>query len=107
MMQARSMRRALAVAAMLAAANASAGDSAAGKVKAEACLGCHGAPGVSNAYPTYHVPKVSGQHADYIVAALKGYASGERGHKTMQAQAATLSDQDMADIAAFFAGGAH
>jgi cytochrome c553 len=80
------------------------GDAAAGKYKADTCLGCHGTPGYSNAYPTYKVPKVGGQHADYIVSALKSYAAQQRGHKTMHANAATLSEQDMADIAAYFAG---
>lgn len=79
------------------------GDAAAGQVKAIPCMGCHGIPDYSNIYPTYHVPKVGGQHAEYIIAALKAYKAGQRGHRTMQAQAATLSDQDMADIAAYFA----
>ena len=85
-----------------AVANPQTGDAAAGKIKAQPCLGCHGIPGYFNAYPSYHVPKVGGQHPEYIVAALKAYQSGQRGHPTMQAQAATLSEQDMADIAAFF-----
>ena len=81
-----------------------AGDGAAGKHKAQTCMGCHGTPGYSNAYPTYMVPKLGGQHAEYIVAALKAYASQQRSHKTMHANAVTLSEQDMADIAAYFAG---
>ncbi len=80
-----------------------AGDPAAGMLKAQPCLGCHGVAGYSNVYPSYHVPKVGGQHADYIVAALKAYQSGQRSHPTMGAQAATMNDQDMADIAAYFA----
>ena len=79
-----------------------AGDAAAGRVKAEPCLGCHGIPGYTNVYPTYHVPRVAGQHAPYIVSALKAYAAGQRAHKTMRAQAATLSEEDMQDIAAYF-----
>jgi cytochrome c553 len=78
------------------------GDIMAGEVKAIPCMGCHAIPGYSNVYPTYHVPRVGGQQAEYIVAALKAYRDGERSHRTMHAQAATLSDQDMADIAAFF-----
>jgi cytochrome c553 len=78
------------------------GDPKAGEVKAIPCLGCHAIPGYSNVYPTYHVPRVGGQQAEYIVAALKAYRAGDRGHRTMQAQAASLSDQDMADIAAYF-----
>lgn len=80
------------------------GDPVAGKTKAIPCMGCHGVPGYFNVYPSYHVPRVGGQHAKYIVAALKAYKNGDRPHKTMHAQAVTLSDQDMADIAAFFSG---
>jgi cytochrome c553 len=78
------------------------GDAKAGQVKAIPCMGCHAIPGYSNAYPTYHVPRVGGQRAQYIVAALKAYKSKQRSHPTMQAQAATLSENDMKDIAAFF-----
>ena len=80
-----------------------AGDAAKGRVKAITCMGCHGIPGYHNAYPNYPVPRVGGQHPEYIVIALKAYKSGQRGHKTMQAQAASLSEQDMQDIAAYFA----
>ncbi len=74
-----------------------------GKKLSQTCLGCHGAPGLRNPGPVYAIPMVGGQHADYIVTALKAYQSKERSHGTMQAQAANLSEQDMADIAAFFA----
>lgn len=77
------------------------GDAAAGKVKANTCMGCHGIKAYSNVYPTYHVPRLGGQSAEYIISALKGYKSGDRNHPTMHAQAASLSEQDMADIAAF------
>jgi cytochrome c553 len=80
-----------------------AGDAEQGRYKANTCLGCHGAPGYSNAYPTYHVPKLGGQHAEYIAAALRAYAAGQRQHPTMHANAVTLSEQDIADIAAYFA----
>lgn len=80
-----------------------AGDPAEGARKAKTCLGCHGVEGYRNAYPTYHVPLLGGQHAEYLVSALEAYRSGARQHKTMQAQAAALSDQDMQDIAAYFA----
>jgi cytochrome c553 len=53
-------------------------------------------------HPTYHVPKVGGQNAEYILAALKDYRDGKRQFPTMQAQARSLTEQDMADIAAFF-----
>ena len=79
-----------------------AGDPERGKKLAEPCMGCHGIPSYTNVYPSYHVPKLAGQHAEYLVSALKAYKRGDRSHKTMRAQAATLSDQDMVDIAAFF-----
>ncbi len=77
------------------------GDAAAGKIKAYTCYGCHGIVNYTNVYPSYHVPKLGGQHPEYIVAALKAYKTGDRPHGTMHAQAASLSDQDMADIAAY------
>ena len=80
-----------------------AGDADRGRNRAETCLGCHGVVSYTNVYPTYRVPKLGGQHAEYISAALKGYRSGERSHPTMNAQAAGLSDQDIDDIAAYFA----
>lgn len=83
-------------------ASYAAGNVEAGKVKAETCLGCHGVPSYTNVYPSYHVPKLGGQHAEYIAAALKGYKTGERSHSTMRAHAAGLSDEDMADIGAYF-----
>lgn len=85
------------------AAALAAGDEAAGKKKAQTCMGCHGVDGYFNVYPSYRVPKLWGQHPAFIVAALKSYRDGNRQHATMQSQAADLSDQDMADIAAFFA----
>jgi len=75
-----------------------------GKNLANTCLGCHGVPGYKNAYPNYSVPKLEGQHPEYIVIALQAYRSGERSHLTMHSQASSLSDQDMADIAAYFSG---
>ncbi|MGH8503348.1 MAG: c-type cytochrome [Gammaproteobacteria bacterium] len=78
------------------------GDAEAGEMKADTCLGCHGIPGYTNVYPTYHVPKLGGQHAEYIVAALQAYKAGQRDHDTMHAQAEALSDKDMADIGAYF-----
>lgn len=80
-----------------------AGDVETGKLKAQTCMGCHGAPGLRNAYPGYRVPKLGGQHANYIVAALRAYQTGERAHPTMQAQAADLTEEDMENIAAYFA----
>ncbi len=83
-----------------------AGDPVAGKEKHEMCIGCHGIAGWRTAYPmVYSVPNLGGQHADYIVAALKAYKSGERGFATMRAMASSLSEQDMQDIAAYYSGG--
>ena len=93
----------LALAFSVSATAFAAGDVARGKVISYTCLGCHGIEDYHNAYPDYNVPRLAGQHADYIVAALKAYKDGDRQHATMQVQAATLSDQDMADIAAYFA----
>ena len=78
------------------------GDPRSGRIKAETCLGCHAIPSYTNTYPTYHVPKVGGQNEAYIISALLAYRSGTRTHETMQGNAESLSDQDIADIAAFF-----
>ena len=67
------------------------GDIEAGKEIGYSCLGCHGIEGYRNAYPSYRVPKLGGQNGQYIIDALKGYASGDRGHATMHAQASSLS----------------
>jgi len=80
------------------------GDAKHGKAISYTCLGCHGIEGYKNAYPMYSVPKLEGQHPEYLIAALQEYRSGDRAHLTMHAQASTLSDQDIADIAAYFAG---
>ena len=78
------------------------GDAELGKKLAYTCEGCHGIPFYQNVNPQYHVPRLGGQNEAYIIAALKAYRNGERGHLTMQAQASNLSDQDIADIAAYF-----
>ncbi len=79
------------------------GDLERGKRLSYTCLGCHGIDGYRNAYPSYRVPKLGGQPAAYIVAAVQGYRDGLREHPTMQAQAHSLSDQDLEDIAAYLA----
>ena len=80
-----------------------AGDPKAGQLKNSMCAGCHGIPGWRTAYPTvYSVPKLGGQHSDYIVAALKAYKSGERNHPSMMGIAEGLSEQDMEDLAAYY-----
>ena len=81
-----------------------AGDAAAGQKKNAMCIGCHGIPGYKTAYPeVYHVPKLGGQQASYIMKALQAYRSGERSHPSMRAIAAGLTDQDMADLGAYYA----
>ena len=79
----------------------SAGDAARGRQLVYTCQGCHGVEGYKNAYPNYHVPKIGGQTESYLVVALTAYSKGERKHPTMQAQAESFSDQDIADIAAY------
>src|SRR5277367_7026705 len=85
-------------------ANAAAGNAAEGKKKFYTCFGCHGIENYRNAYPNYSVPKLRHQDAAYIISALHEYRSGERPHATMHAQAASLSDQDIEDIAAYLQG---
>jgi cytochrome c553 len=80
------------------------GDAKRGQALSYTCFGCHGIPNYKNVYPTYSVPKLHGQRPEYLVAALKAYKSGERSHGTMHSQASSMSEQDMADIAAFLAG---
>lgn len=80
------------------------GDAARGARLGYTCLGCHGILNYKNTYPNYRVPKLAGQSPSYIVIALQAYRNQERGHATMHAQAATMSDQDMADVAAYLAG---
>ncbi|MDX1608918.1 MAG: cytochrome c [Halofilum sp. (in: g-proteobacteria)] len=94
---------AAALGASLATAAQAEGDVEAGRYKSQTCLGCHGIADYGNVYPSYHVPKLGGQHAEYIVSALQAYKQGQRQHPTMKAQAASLSMQDMQDIAAYFA----
>jgi cytochrome c553 len=80
------------------------GDAAKGAKLNASCIGCHGIPGYQSSFPEVHrVPAISGQNAKYIVAALNAYKRGERKHGTMRAVAASLSEQDMADLAAYYA----
>jgi cytochrome c553 len=82
------------------------GDAAKGRDKTQMCQGCHGIDGWRTAYPeVYRVPRIGNQHEAYIVRALQEYKSGERTHPSMRAIAASLSDQDMADLAAYYAQG--
>lgn len=82
-----------------------AGNAAAGAQKTQMCVGCHGIPGWRTAFPeVYKVPKIGGQHETYIAKALQEYRSGARSHPSMRAIATSLSDQDIADLAAYYSG---
>ncbi len=90
---------------VVAAAHASTpnGDPDAGSRKNAMCIGCHGIVGFKTGFPeVYRVPKLYGQNARYIATALGEYKRGERNHPSMRAIAQTLSDQDMADLGAYF-----
>src|SRR5450631_1054379 len=93
---------------LVACAGASAQDAQQGEKKAAMCIGCHGIPGYQASFPeVYKVPMIAGQNAKYIESALGQYKKGDRKHPTMRAVAASLSDQDMADLAAFYSAEAH
>jgi len=88
------------------AAAAPAGDPVKGREKTQMCEGCHEIPGWRTAFPeVYRVPKIAGQHEAYLVAALKAYRSGDRSHPSMRGIATPLSDEDIANLAAFYARG--
>jgi cytochrome c553 len=85
------------------AQDAKPGDQKAGGMKAQMCIGCHNIPGYQSSFPeVYKVPKIAGQNAKYIASALAAYKKGERKFPTMRSIAASLTDQDMADLAAFY-----
>ena len=84
-----------------AAAGALVGDPKTGHQLTYTCQGCHGITGYKNAYPNYHVPRIGGQSAQFLTNALMEYRTGKRKHPTMQAQAQSFSEQDIADIAAY------
>jgi len=92
------------VAPLTAIAQEPAGDAKRGQALAYTCSGCHAIPNYKNVYPTYSVPKLYGQRPEYLAAALKAYKTGERSHGTMHSHASAMSDQDMADVAAYLAG---
>jgi cytochrome c553 len=88
------------------AASAPAGDPVKGREKTRMCEGCHGIEGWRTAFPeVYRVPKLGGQHEAYIAAALKEYKSGARSHPSMRAIAGGLTEDDIANLAAFYALG--
>ncbi len=77
------------------------------KSKVQMCIGCHGIVGYKASFPTvYPVPKIGGQNAKYIESALQAYKAGDRSHPTMRGIAGSLSDQDMADLAAYYSAAA-
>ena len=79
------------------------GSAKAGESKVWICVGCHAIPDYRADWPqVYRVPKLGGQNLDYIISSLKAYKSGERKHPTMRAIAGSLTDQDIADIAAYY-----
>lgn len=84
-----------------AAQAATVGNTTRGRELAYTCHGCHGVVGYFNAYPNYRVPKIGGQSKQYLQAALTDYKNGARKHPTMQAQAQSFSEQDIADLAAY------
>jgi len=107
------MKKSLAVLAFAAAAAGAASAAVAAEIvanpkaapnKIEQCIGCHGIPEYKTAFPeVYQVPMIGGQSAKYIDAALHAYKKGDRKHPQMTPTAKTLSDQDIADIAAYYA----
>jgi cytochrome c553 len=98
------MAAALVAASGTAAAQKPAADPAHDKISM--CIGCHGVPGYKTAYPVvYHVPKIGGQSPAYLANALKAYRSGARWHPSMRGIAASLSDEDIAILAAYYGGG--
>lgn len=100
------MAASMATMSLPAMAQTPAGDAAAGAKLNSMCIGCHGIEGYKTAFPeVYSVPKIGGQHPAYIVKALQAYKSGDRNHPSMKGIAATLSDKDMADLAAYYGAG--
>jgi cytochrome c553 len=82
------------------------GNAETAKGKISMCIGCHGIADYRTAFPeVYSVPKIAGQQPEYIVKALQEYRAGDRSHPTMRGIARGLSDQDMADVAAYYGTG--
>jgi cytochrome c553 len=77
------------------------GDPQRGRSLAYTCQGCHGITGYRNVYPSFKVPMIGGQSAEYLTQALLAYRAGQRKHPTMQAQSESFSEQDIADLAAY------
>jgi cytochrome c553 len=103
MKKALALMLALCGATVLAQAQELKGDAAAGQKLNAMCIGCHGIPGYQSSFPEVHkVPMISGQNAKYIVSALNAYKKGDRKHGTMRAVAGSLSEQDIANLAAYY-----
>jgi len=84
-------------------ARAQTGSAEAAKGKVSMCIGCHGIPMYKTVYPeVYSVPLIAGQSPEYIVKALQAYRTGDRSHPSMQGIAKGLTDQDIADVAAYY-----
>ena len=91
------------VTALSASAQEVKGDAAAGAGKIAMCIGCHGIAGYQASFPeVYKVPKIAGQGAKYIAASLIAYQKGERKHPTMRGIAGGMSEQDIADVSAYY-----
>ena len=96
----------MSLAAPAAAADAAQGDAQRARDKVAMCIGCHGIKGYRASFPeVYTVPMIAGQSERYIAAALEGYRKGDRSHPTMRAIAGSLSDEDILDLAAYYAKG--
>lgn len=95
------IRSTLAIALLLGLGSAQAADIEAGKAKSQTCQACHGVDGNGMGDPQY--PKIAGQHADYLVKALQDYRSGARKNAIMAGFAGTLSDEDIKNLAAYYA----
>lgn len=79
------------------------GNADAAKARISMCIGCHGIPDYKATFPhVYRVPKIAGQNAAYLENALQAYRKGDRNHPTMKAIAGALSDQEIADLAAYY-----
>lgn len=100
-MKMTSLITAMLAAVMMAAQPVLAGDSSRGLQKSEACQACHGREG--NTVPDDQTPRLAGQYEDYLVQALTAYRSGKREHAVMSGFAGNLSDQDIRDLAAWYA----
>ena len=93
----------LAVSSVHAQGAAGQGNADAGRGKASMCVGCHEIPGYKASFPSvYRVPMITGQSAKYIESSLQAYRKGDRSHPTMRAIAGSLTDQDIADLAALY-----